>query len=297
MRFQNRYHKVAGEVVTVDTKRRQVELMVRDRSIIQAAIWDTHPFFRWPKPGEHWTVQQNNGVWVLDHKYADRHEDHPIEDLNAGDGQIQADKVHLATGGGSDAVVVKGEEPGIQLGKANLQERDTQLFIESDGVDVNDKNITSVATPILNSDAANKAYVDAIAASGDGSFVYDQNTAQSIWIIDHTLNGYPSVTVVDTGGNEVYGNINYVSTTQVIVSFSAPFTGRAFLNAGAVGNYEFDQPIAAVTWTIDHPLNRYPSVTVVDSGNSQVFGAIDYVSTSQIVVSFTSAFTGKAYLN
>jgi hypothetical protein len=56
------------------------------------------------------------------------------------------------------------------------------------------------------------------------------------------------------------------------------------------------QGTASTTWTINHALGGYPSVSVVDSANTVVFGEVNYVSTSQVVVNFTSAFSGFAYL-
>lgn len=56
------------------------------------------------------------------------------------------------------------------------------------------------------------------------------------------------------------------------------------------------QGTAATTWTINHALGGYPSVSVVDSAKTVVFGEVNYVSISQVVVNFTSAFSGYAYL-
>ena len=51
------------------------------------------------------------------------------------------------------------------------------------------------------------------------------------------------------------------------------------------------------TWTITHNLNKYPSVTVVDSGFSVVYGDIEFISKNQLKITFTDAFSGEAYLN
>jgi len=56
------------------------------------------------------------------------------------------------------------------------------------------------------------------------------------------------------------------------------------------------QGAVATTWTINHALGGYPSVTIVDSAKTVVFGEVNYVSTTQVVVNFTSAFSGFAYL-
>lgn len=62
-------------------------------------------------------------------------------------------------------------------------------------------------------------------------------------------------------------------------------------------HFVFSQLTPATTWNIEHPLNKFPSVTVVDSGGSFVVGEITYIDISNVTVTFQSAFAGKAYLN
>ena len=62
-------------------------------------------------------------------------------------------------------------------------------------------------------------------------------------------------------------------------------------------NFVFTQNAPATTWTITHDLNKFPSVSVVDSANEVVFGDVTYTNTNSLTVTFTAAFSGKAYLN
>lgn len=71
----------------------------------------------------------------------------------------------------------------------------------------------------------------------------------------------------------------------------APYVGSM------ASTYTHDQSVASDTWTITHNLARYPSVTIVDSAGTVVVGGIAYVSVNQIVVTFSAAFSGKAFLN
>ena len=71
-----------------------------------------------------------------------------------------------------------------------------------------------------------------------------------------------------------------------------------------IGNitYIHNQSSVSDTCTITHKLNRFPSVTVVDSGNTIVEGTVVYNSNKQLTITFFSAgsplaFSGKAYLN
>jgi hypothetical protein len=59
--------------------------------------------------------------------------------------------------------------------------------------------------------------------------IHTQTVPSSTWTVTHILGGYPSVMVVDTAGTVVYGEVSYSSTTEVVVAFSAPFAGYAYL--------------------------------------------------------------------
>lgn len=60
-------------------------------------------------------------------------------------------------------------------------------------------------------------------------YIHAQGSASSSWNITHALGGRPSVTVVDSSGTVVYGEVVYNSDTSITVLFSAPFSGYAYL--------------------------------------------------------------------
>ena len=64
----------------------------------------------------------------------------------------------------------------------------------------------------------------------DKNFVYVQGTSSAVWVVNHNLNKYCSVSVVDTAGTEVIGTVEYNSLDTVTLTFSAPFSGQAFFN-------------------------------------------------------------------
>ena len=59
--------------------------------------------------------------------------------------------------------------------------------------------------------------------------VHEQGQAATTWAINHTLGGYPSVSVVDSAKTVVIGDVTYTSTAQIVVNYSAAFSGYAFL--------------------------------------------------------------------
>lgn len=68
------------------------------------------------------------------------------------------------------------------------------------------------------------------------------------------------------------------------------------IDSGA-STYIHEQTIANPIWTISHNLNRFPSVTLVDTNDEVMIGDITYINSNTIQVFFTSSIDGKAYLN
>lgn len=66
--------------------------------------------------------------------------------------------------------------------------------------------------------------------AGGATYVHNQLTPATTWTIAHGFGQWPSVTVVDSGGNVVVGGIDYVDANTVQLTFSAAFGGKAFLN-------------------------------------------------------------------
>jgi hypothetical protein len=70
-----------------------------------------------------------------------------------------------------------------------------------------------------------------------------------------------------------------------------PFAGSA------ATTYLHTQGVASTTWTVNHPLGGYPAVTIVDSGGNDVEGAVSYVSTSELTITFGQPMSGVAQLS
>ena len=62
------------------------------------------------------------------------------------------------------------------------------------------------------------------------SHIHTQTVSSSTWNITHNLNKYPSVSIVDSSNEEVIGEVEYINSNSLTVKFSAPFSGKAFVN-------------------------------------------------------------------
>lgn len=69
--------------------------------------------------------------------------------------------------------------------------------------------------------------------------------------------------------------------------------------SGVTGSttFEFSQISPSAKWNIPHNLNKKPSVSIVDSSGNLVIGDVKYINENNVEITFSAAFSGKAYLN
>jgi hypothetical protein len=77
--------------------------------------------------------------------------------------------------------------------------------------------------------------VEDISGGGGGpttaaSYTHIQAIPEAVWTIIHPLAFQPNVTVVDTQGEQVEGEVDYTSGSVVTVTFNAAFGGTAYLS-------------------------------------------------------------------
>ena len=65
---------------------------------------------------------------------------------------------------------------------------------------------------------------------GDKHFTHTQSSASATWVVNHNLGKYPSVSVVDSAGTQVVGQVDYISTSRATLTFVGAFSGKAYFN-------------------------------------------------------------------
>jgi hypothetical protein len=70
---------------------------------------------------------------------------------------------------------------------------------------------------------------------GGGTGATDKNYTQPFInqtdvTVNHNLNKKPATTIIDSAGDEVFGNVTHISDNSLQVSFSSSFTGTVFCN-------------------------------------------------------------------
>lgn len=62
------------------------------------------------------------------------------------------------------------------------------------------------------------------------TYIFNQMVPSTAWTITHNKQKYPSVDIVDSAGTVVHGSITYLDENTVLVEFSFPFSGKAYIN-------------------------------------------------------------------
>lgn len=83
-----------------------------------------------------------------------------------------------------------------------------------------------------------------------------------------------------------------VQTTQPVIRVTAPGPQ----GGSAQIFYTHVQSTPAAVWTINHNLGGKPTAVVLDSAGTQCEGTFSYPSKNTMVITFTAAFTGTAYV-
>ena len=119
--------------------------------------------------------------------------------------------------------------------QVNIEQPSTVVVIDQENVDV---TVQETSFDVVLADAGVQGPTGAtgaqgpagVAGSSHSTYVHNQNVPASFWDITHNLASYPSVSVIDSTGGLVVGDISYVSNNRLTITFSGSFSGQAYLN-------------------------------------------------------------------
>ena len=139
---------------------------------------------------------------------------------------------------------------------------------------------------------------------GNGSIAMDHYYTLVNFYLELGATEVNSVDTSDTTFIDMTPTTPTTGNVEITASLSATGTpdNTKFLRGDntwieADKTFIFNQAVSATTWNIAHNLGKFPSITVVDTGNTAVNGQYDYIDDNNIVLTFTAPFAGKAYLN
>ena len=98
-----------------------------------------------------------------------------------------------------------------------------------DNLNTLSRDITAEQTTRENEDIILQNQINAVSILANG-YIHEQGIASSEWIVNHNLNKYPSVSVVDSAENEILAEVEYLSKNSVKITMKGASKGRAYLN-------------------------------------------------------------------
>lgn len=116
-------------------------------------------------------------------------------------GELSLDYNNIENKPSINNVIIQGSKTGKDYG-----------LVEDDNYNHTDNNFTNI----------DKARTE--------GYIHEQGVPLDVWKITHNLQKYPSCTVVNSAGDEVYGDILYNDKNSLTITFNGAFSGKAYLN-------------------------------------------------------------------
>lgn len=187
------------------------------------------------------------------------------------------------------ATAPEGYAFGVLSALTNLETVSSTLVQGYNAVLINTLNVK------VPTESAVVAYVASVFASDVDGITITHNASQELQAIG-LINKNSALTATNpvydwVGTQQEYVDQNVASLHPDWLCF---ITDDAF---DPQSTYEYDQATSAATWSITHNLNKFPSVTVVDSAGTAVEFKVTYINSNSLQLEFNSPFKGTAYLN
>ena len=139
---------------------------------------------------------------------------------------------------------------------------------------------------------------------GNGSITMDHYYTLVNFYLEQGASGVDSIDTSDTTFIDMTPTIPTTGNVEITASLSATGTpdNTKFLRgdnvwARANETYTFVQAGASATWTVQHNLDKFPSVTMTLSTGQKGYGDVVYIDENNLTITFASAESGKAYMN
>jgi len=132
--------------------------------------------------------------------------------------------------------------------------------------------------------------------------VFSGESKKVSWVGYLPANKYISTLLISSGGvagatDRYWGG--HIKVTRLKGSFILPAVGGSeeYLQRTGDLSFTFTQSAPSSEWVIVHNLNKFPSVSTVDSSSEQVQGTVEYTDLNSLTITFSSSFSGQAFLN
>ena len=142
--------------------------------------------------------------------------------------------IHLDNYNVNVTTKIKGVDLTINIETQSLNPEEIRKYIEEHNLD---ENAHPYIQGLIGQEAEAREIADgnlqtqineiSILANG---YIHEQGVASAVWTVQHNLNKYPSVTVVDSAENVIVADVEYIDVNTVTITMNGASKGRAYLN-------------------------------------------------------------------
>jgi len=124
----------------------------------------------------------------------------------------------------------------------NVVTTDGAQTLTNKTIDANNNNILNLAITNFNENAVRETVREVDSASNEilvteravaqavDTYIHDQAVASNVWVVEHNMGKFPSVTVVDSAGTQFMVQVEYNSKNKLTIYINGSTTGKAYLN-------------------------------------------------------------------
>lgn len=215
------------------TVKRHVKAIIQFRRATEPEWIRYNPILRSGEPAlstDVMKVKVGDGVtdWInLD--YIDRASNDKIVFVETLDGVVgEEGQLYIKTTDGT-AYIWK-DDNFIEMESSSIEELKNRVTANEEEIAVHTQEIGSNSQQITtNTEKIAELEVE-IKEGADKNYIHKQQSASDTWTIVHNLGKFPSITVVDSAGTVVTGEIVLQTTEQAVISFNGAFSGKAYCN-------------------------------------------------------------------
>ena len=102
---------------------------------------------------------------------------------------------------------------------------------------------------------------------------------------------------INSGQGVSVGGIKTSTNSVAIKQPSVNVSVTGVIGGTGDAHYTHDQNSASSSWSVSHNLGKKPSVVVVDSADTVLYGHIEYTDLNNLTITLSAPTSGKAYIN
>lgn len=157
-------------------------------------------------------------------------------------------------------------------------------------------NFSDISNLLFHQNTANGKYVVELMEAFNGNIVMVSKVDDPNKFAFYKITSY-SQNLIETGFYDT--SLNYIEGNGAIEEDEYYFVSLLQFDAlsDSDKHYAHTQSVASTTWSINHNLGKFPSVTVVISTGQKGYGDVNYIDENNLTISFNGAESGKAYMN